>query len=149
GPCRPWGSCWGWTDWPCCWNVKGQLDNRVSSRPKRSWGARDSVRSWPVRASYGLEACVSVLTGRARANCEPDRRPFEGEAALRGGGALPLGGPALPGGGGAQAGGGHGRPAVPVRQGHGRADLRRVRRGRLRGGRPGRAARDGQRRLRA
>ncbi len=42
-----------------------------------------------------------------------------------------------------------GRTALPVRQGHGRADLRRVRRRRLRHRRTRRAARDGERRLRA
>ena len=63
--------------------------------------------------------------------------------------ALPPGRSALPRRRGTPPGGGDGRPALPLREGHGRAHVRRVRRGRLRGGRPGRAAGDGRRRVRA
>ena len=80
---------------------------------------------------------------------DPHGRPLEGQAARRHGSAVPWRGPAVPGGRGAPARGADGRLALPVREGHGRAHVRRVRRGRLRHRRARRAAGAGERRVRA
>src|SRR2546422_356091 len=105
-----------------------------------------SAKPWPAPALVARPARGSASATEAAG--EPHGRPFEGQAARRLGGALPRAGSALPGERGAQARGTGGRPALPVREGHGRAHVRRVRGGRLRHRRPRRPPRDGERRVR-
>ena len=142
-------SCSASTAWPCC------SSGRAARRPVRARCAAEADRGrGPRRAPARARAPRRAATRRVRfGNGGPAMsltvalskgKLLAGTEALFRARASPF-----PNGDGPPAGGGAGRPALPVREGHGRAHLRRVRRRRLRHRRARRAARGGQRRLRA
>ena len=146
--CPPSASCWASTAWRCCSSgragsrpppraaptpVRGARPRR-GARRRRAASARAGARVRFGNGGAAVSLTVALSKGKLLAGSE---------ALFRRAG-LPF-----PNGEGRKLVVAGGRPALPVRQGHGRADLRRVRRRRLRHRRARRAARDGRRRARA